>query len=220
MYTYAFLADVPPDLPEGIFGSLEIISAEGLAALVEPDLAPELLQENDKQLVQAVISHDRVIRELFEQTTVLPLRFGTYFKTQTGLVEHLQTHSAEYLMRLAGLKGKAEYALKLTPIAFVEPAIGEAVKGKDYFLAKKQIYQAQAAWQTEQQAELEALLAAIERQYSRWVRGDADQGVERIYVLGDRAIESEMVASLQSWQMEFAHWEISLGEPLPPYHFV
>jgi Gas vesicle synthesis protein GvpL/GvpF len=219
MYTYAFLADVPPDLPEGIFGSLQVISANGLAALVEPDLSPELLQENDKQLVQAVISHDRVIRELFEQTTVLPLRFGTYFKTQQGLVEHLQTHSAEYLMRLAGLQGKAEYMVKLTPIAFAEPTIGEEVKGKDYFLAKKQIYQDQAAWQTEQQAELETLMTSIERQYSRWVRGDADQGVERIYVLDDRQMEG-LSAAFQSWQMAFVHWEISLGEPLPPYHFV
>jgi Gas vesicle synthesis protein GvpL/GvpF len=217
MYTYAFLADVPSDLPEGIFGSLQIISADGLAALVEPNLAPELLQDNDKQLVQAVISHDRVIRELFEQTTVLPLRFGTYFKTQQGLVEHLQTHSAEYLMRLAGLQGKAEYTLKLTPIAFIEPIIGEAVKGKDYFLAKKQIYQDQTAWQTEQQAELEALITAIERLYPRWVRGDADQGMERIYLLGDRQMEG-LSESFQSWQ--FAHWEMSVGEPLPPYHFV
>jgi Gas vesicle synthesis protein GvpL/GvpF len=191
-----------------------------LAALVEPDLAPASLQQNDKQLVQAVLSHDRVIRELFEQTTVLPLRFGTYFKTQQGLIEHLQTNRSEYLTRLEELHGKAEYALKLTPIAFVEPAIDEAVKGKEYFLAKKQIYQAQAAWQTEQQAELEALIEAIAQQYAQWVRGDADQGVERIYLLSDRQLEAELLVNLQTWQGRSERWELALGEALPPYHFV
>jgi Gas vesicle synthesis protein GvpL/GvpF len=219
MYTYAFLADVPSELPEGILGSLQIVSADGLAALVEPDLAPESLQHNDKQLVQAVLSHDRVIRELFEQTTVLPLRFGTYFKTQQGLVEHLQTNSAEYLARLEELQDKAEYSLKLTPIAFVEPAIDEAVKGKDYFLAKKQIYQAQAAWQTEQKAELEGLIEAIAR-YSLWGRGDGEHGVERIYLLSDRQLEAELLEQVQIWQGRSERWELSLGEALPPYHFV
>jgi hypothetical protein len=218
MYTYAFLADIPSELPEGILGSLQVIAVEGLAALVEPNLAPGLLQENDKQLVQAVISHDRVIRELFEQTAVLPLRFGTYFKTQQGLVEHLQAHRSEYLQRLEGLQGKAEYSLKLTPIAFVEPAIGEDIKGKDYFLAKKQIYQHQATWQSEQKAELETLLETIAQHFPQWVKGEADQGVERIYLLSES--ESELLESFQNWQNQLPHWELVLGEALPPYHFV
>jgi len=219
MYTYAFLSTVPSQLPEGIFGSLQIISADGLAALVEPDLAAESLQENDQQLVQAVLSHDRVIRELFEQTTVLPLRFGTCFMSRQGLLEHLKANSAEYLIKLVGLQGKAEYALKLTPVAFPEAAIATEVKGKDYFLAKKKIYQAQAAWQVEQQGELKALFEAIAKHYL-WMRGEADNGIERIYLLGDRQSELSLSKLLKTWELQSAHWELILGEPLPPYHFV
>ena len=219
MYTYAFLSTIPSELPEGILSLLQIISVDGLAALVEPDLAPEALQENDQQLVRAVLSHDRIIRELFEQTTVLPLRFGTCFTSRQGLIEHLEANSAEYLIKLEKLQGKAEYALKLTPIAFPEAAIGSEVKGKDYFLAKKQIYQAQAAWQVEQQRELEALFEAIAQQHS-WVRGEVDNGIERIYLLGDRQSELWSPASLKTWQLHSAHWELVLGAPLPPYHFV
>lgn len=218
MYTYAFLSTVPSQLPEGFLGSLQIVSADGLAALVEPGLAPESLQDDARQLVEAAVSHDRVIRALFEQTTVLPLRFGTCFISRQGLVEYLQANSAEYLNKLATLQGKAEYALKLTPIAFPEAAIGTEVKGKDYFLAKKQIYQAQAAWQVEQQAELEALFEAA-RQYL-WTRGEADNGIERIYLLGDRRSSPLLSASLKTWQLQTAHWEVILEEPLPPYHFV
>jgi len=218
VYTYAFLATIPPRLPEGIFGSLQIITAKGLAALVEP-LAAESLQKTDQQLVQAVLSHDRVIRELFEQTTVLPLRFGTCFTSRQGLLEHLESNGEEYLIKLKELQGKAEYALKLAPIAFPEAAVGAEVKGKDYFLAKKKIYQAQAAWQLEQQTELETLFEAIAQQHS-WVRGEADQGVERVYLLGDRQSEQLLLQTFKTWQLHSAHWELTLGEPLPPYHFV
>ncbi|NJR38255.1 MAG: gas vesicle protein [Leptolyngbyaceae cyanobacterium CSU_1_4] len=219
MYTYAFLSTPPSTLPEGIFSSLQMVSIQGLAALVEPDLAAESLPETDQQLVQAVLSHDRVIRELFEQTTVLPLRFGTCFVSRQGLLEHLQAKRTEYLTKLEELEGKAEYALKLKSIAFPETEIGTDVKGKDYFLAKKQIYQAQAAWQLEQQTELEAWVEAIAQQYA-CVRGKADEGVERIYVLGDRQSAPLLPTSFKTWQLQSAPGEIGLGNPLPPYHFV
>ncbi len=219
MYTYAFLSSIPSKLPEGILGLLQIISVDGLAALVEPNLVVGSLQENDQQLVWAVLAHDRIIRELFEQTTVLPLRFGTCFTSHQSLLDHLQANSTEYLIKLEKLQGKAEYALKLTPIAFPEAAIGVDVKGKDYFLAKKQIYQAQAAWQLEQQRELEALFEAIAQQHS-WVRGEADSDIERVYLLGDRQSELWLPASFKTWQLQSAHWKLTLGEPLPPYHFV
>lgn len=219
MYTYAFLSTIPSQLPKGIFGLLQIISTDGLAALVEPDLATESLQKNDQQLVQAVLSHDRVIRELFEQTTVLPLRFGTCFTSRQSLLEHLQANSEEYLIKLEELQGKAEYTLKLTPIAFPEAAIGVEVKGKDYFLAKKQIYQAQSAWQLEQQRELAALFEAIAQQYL-WIQGETDNNIERIYLLGARQSELSLLEALKTWRLHSAHWEMMLGEPLPPYHFV
>jgi Gas vesicle synthesis protein GvpL/GvpF len=220
MYTYAFLSAIPPELPEGIAGSLQIICAEGLAALVEPDLAVESLHENDKQLVRAVMTHDRVIRELFEQTTVLPLRFGTCFVSRQGLLEHLESNSAAYLGKLSGLQGKAEYPLRLTPLLLPEPSIPSETKGKDYFLAKKQVYQAQHEWQTQQEQELGSLLEAIALRYPDWVRGEVDEGVERIYMLGDRQDERVLYEFLKAWQLRYTHWEISLGETLPPYHFV
>jgi hypothetical protein len=221
MYTYAFLpAHSGLDLPEGIAGSLQLVWTEGVAAIVEPDLAMEVLQDNDKQLVQAVMSHDRVIRELFEQTTVLPLRFGTCFVSRQGLIDHLESHGAAYLGKLNGLQGKAEYPLKLVPVPFVEPSIGADVKGKDYFLAKKQIYQTQTEWHLQQQAELEKLLEAIAQRYPDWGQGEPDQGVERVYILGDRQDERMLHEFIKTWQVAYPHWEISLGESLPPYHFV
>lgn len=223
MYTYAFLlnANRPLELPEGIWGSLELVSVADLAALVEPELSFESLQQSDRQLMQAVLSHDRVIQEVFQQTTVLPLRFGTYFISRQGLLDHLQSHQQEYLAKLKRLQGKAEYVLKLLPMPFVEPTIPSDLKGKDYFLAKKQLYQKQTEWQQQQQFELESLNSLISEHYPESTRKEASSNEpERIYLLIAQQQERQLQNHLQTWQKQFPCWELTLGETLPPYHFV
>lgn len=223
MYTYAFLlnSDTPLDLPEGIWGSLELVSIADLAALVEPELSIVSLQQSDRQLMQAVLSHDRVIQEVFQQTAVLPLRFGTYFISREGLLDHLQSHRREYVDKLTRLQGKAEYALKLLPLPLPETPIAPDLKGKDYFLAKKQLYQNQLDWQQQQQTELQSLISMISEYYPDAVRGgETNDGVERFYLLSSQQEESLLQEHLTLWQRQCPHWEVSLGEILPPYHFV
>jgi hypothetical protein len=224
MYTYAFLLHPkrPFDLPAGIKSKAQLVSMEDIAALVELDLDFETLQQSDETLMQAVLAHDRVLRELFQQVTVLPLRFGTRFVSHQGLLDHLKAHQAEYLAKLDWLKNKAEYLLKLSPVPPPpeEKTIAPDQKGRDYFLAKKQAYQAQLEWQQQQQSELEQLLQTIAPYYPHWVRGEASNGTERVYVLGDRIQERLLYEYAQRWQMQFCRWQLSVGDPLPPYHFV
>jgi hypothetical protein len=222
MYTYAFLprSEIPPKLPEGILGDLALVNGAYLSAVVEPELQAEQLQNSDERLMQAVWVHDRVIQELFRQTVVLPLRFGTYFVSREGLLEHLATRSSEYLQKLAKLQGKAEYVLKLTPVERSQPSIESELKGKDYFLAKKQRYQSQAEQQQQQQSELEQLMQAIAQHYPDAVRSEPKDGVERIYLLASFLASFTPHQSLPSWQSQCPHWQLSLGEALPPYHFV
>jgi hypothetical protein len=221
MYTYAFLPTPsdPLELPCGIVGSLELVETNQLSALVEPDLAFETLRVNDRQLLQAALDHDRIIRELFEQTVVLPLQFGNFIARE-DLIHHLQSRRDEYLEKLNRLHDRAEYTLKLVPLPLPEPEISSEVSGKAYFLAKKQHYQTQADQRQQQQQELEQLIAAIAQTYPNWVRGDAQDGIERLYILGDRQADSTLQQHIQTWQTQAAYWELSLGEALPPYHFV
>lgn len=221
MYIYAFLLNLarPLDLPEGIWGSLELVCLDQLAALVEPDLTADSLQ-HDRQLMQAVLSHDRVIQEVFQQTTVMPLRFGTYFVSRQGLMDHLQSHQVKYLEQLTYLEGKAEYVLKIVPAPFPEPSAVPETTGKAYFLAKKQLYQAQANWQQQQQVELQALISRVSEYCPHRVRGEAIEGIERIYLLSSQPEAQALADSLQKRQLQFCDWELSLEQPLPPYHFV
>jgi hypothetical protein len=221
MYTYAFLpSDIPHlILPDGISGSLWLISTAHLSALVEPKLDFEALQQSDNQLMQAVLAHDRVIRDVFRQTEILPLRFGTQFVSEAGIVEHLQLHSSEYLEKLAHLTGKAEYTLKFTPVEQYEPSISSDAKGKDYFLAKKQRYQTQLEQQQARVDEFERVKQAITHLYP-YVISTPQNGIERIHLLVSRQDEPLLSQHVQTWQLECLHWELIPGEALPPYHFV
>lgn len=222
MYIYAFIPESAAllELPAGIAGSLQAVCDSGIGALVEPELDVEVLQSSDEQLMRAVLHHDQVIREAFEQTVLLPLRFGTYFVSGEKLLEHLQIHAAEYLDKLAELSSKAEYTLKLTPAELTTAPESEDTSGKGYFLAKKQQFQRQLEQQQQQQSELEALQQAIATFYLDTHLDTPRDGIERIHLLVKRTDEPALTEHLNQWIALCPHWQLSLGEALPPYHFV
>ncbi|NEQ24964.1 MAG: gas vesicle protein, partial [Microcoleus sp. SIO2G3] len=222
MYAYTFLADSARSsliLPPGLVGNLAIVQATEIIAIVEPELDLEMIQGSDEQLMRAVLNHDRVIRELFEQTTLLPLRFGTYFVSEAGLVEHLQSHQLAYVDQLKLLTGKAEYSLKCLPKPSAEPVVSLDLEGS-YFLAQKQRYQQQTQQQQMQHVQLQSLQSAIAQTYPVVTGEPQDDGLERLYLLVDRSLEAQLQQQYQQWQSQSSLWQLSLGTALPPYHFV
>jgi len=222
MYTYAFCKTplAPLTLPQGIAALVQPVEAGQLSALVEPDIALETLQQDDRLLVQAVLAHDRVIRSLFLQTTILPLRFGTSFSSLEGLLTHLHTQQQRYLDQLTQLEGKAEYTLKLTPVELPELTIASDVKGKDYFLAKKQQYQTQLLHQKQQQEAFKQIEQAVAQTYPHSRFDDAQAGGKTFYLLIARDREHQLCQSIRRLQAQSSAWQLTLGEALPPYRFV
>ncbi len=227
MYTYAFFKTPAAELtlPPGIAGDVQVVGNDQIAALVESALNLELIQQDDTRLVQAVLTHDRIICELFWQTSILPLRFGTWFVSLDSLLAHLDTHQAAYLEKLTQFEGKAEYTLKLVPQELNEVPIAPELKGKAYFVAKKELYATQAAQQTQQALELEQLFSLIGETYPQHCRNAIPPDRHptdspKIYLLIDRHQEGELYHHLQEWQNRSPLWELILSEALPPYHFV
>jgi Gas vesicle synthesis protein GvpL/GvpF len=227
MYTYAFFKtpEVELTLPPGIAGDVQVVGNAQISALVESALNLELVQQDDTRLVQAVLTHDRIICDLFWQTPILPLRFGTWFVSLDSLLTHLATNQVTYLEKLTQFTGKAEYTLKIVPRELAETPTAAEFKGKAYFLAKKQLYEAQVAQQAQQATELEQLQFLIGQTYPQHCRHAASPDapktdVEKIYLLIDRRHEGELYDHLQQWQNRTPLWELILGEALPPYHFV
>jgi len=236
MYTYAFLKlpSNPLDLPQGIVQSVQLVSNTQLAAIVEPALSLDTIQQDNTLLLQAVLAHDRVIRELFRQTTILPLRFGTCFTSLSGLLTHLESHEQTYLCTLARITNKIEYTLKLMPRAQPDMPIDAQLKGKDYFLAKKRNFQAQLEQQQQGQTEFDSLLQNIKATQSTGTihqvcyadsaestQSIASQdGTMKIYLLSDRSHQATICQQFSAWQRQCPNWELTLEDGLPPYHFL
>ncbi|GAB1543249.1 GvpL/GvpF family gas vesicle protein [Scytonema sp. NUACC21] len=221
LYVYAFLKTPTADLklPIGIGNSVILINKSGLSALVEPDISLESLQNNDESLIKAVLSHDRVICEVFRQTTVLPLRFGTSFASQDNLLTYLESHAEKYLEKLNQINGKSEYILKFTPRTLDETTTPTPSGGRQYFLAKKQRYQTQQNFYVTQTTEWENIVQTIGQIYESKIVQQEDKE-PRIYLLVRSQDEPLLTEQFLAWQEACPSWELQLGEPLPPYHFI
>ncbi|MFB2920454.1 MULTISPECIES: GvpL/GvpF family gas vesicle protein [Aerosakkonema] len=222
LYTYGFLATPTAslELPVGISDRVILISSAGVSSVVEADVFVEALQNDDRQLIEAVLSHDRVIGELFRQTTVLPLRFGISFVSKENLLNHLESHAEEYLEKLRQLNGKAECILKFIPRTPEEQKISTEGGGKQYFLAKKQLYKAQQEFYATQTAEWEKAVEIITAIYKSAIAVPQEGEEARIYILIDRQDQPLLAEQFLAWQQACPRWQLILGEPLAPYHFI
>lgn len=223
VYAFAFLRcpEAPLNLPLGINTSVDITCVGDLAALTESGISIDSLQNDDNRLMQAILAHDRVLRAIFEQTVILPLRFGTCFVSGDRLVEHLQSHTSDYLASLDSLRGKAEYMLKAIPIELEEDETTSSEKrGKAYLLEKKKRYQAQSAYQQKQHDEFDDLLQLVTQEYRCTFSDTQDSEIKKINILHDRQEESTLLKTYHQWRERYKAWELHLSEALPPYHFI
>lgn len=223
MYAYAFLRtpEEPLELPVGMGGDrLLLISTSGISALVEPGISVKAWENDDEKLIQAIVSHDRVLCELFTKTTVLPLRFGISFASEKSLLNYLESRGVEYLEKLRQLEGKAEYTIKFLPKTFEEPKTPAKGKGKEYFLAKKQRYQSQQNFLETQASQWEKIAAEIRELHpSAIVVNSEGEELRKVHLLLSLQEEALVAEQFLTWQEICSHWELQLGSPLPPYHF-
>ncbi|MBH8572093.1 GvpL/GvpF family gas vesicle protein [Nostocaceae cyanobacterium CENA369] len=222
IYAYALLVPIasPLVLPVGMERNTELVYSSGLAAIVEPEISLEALQASDEHLLQAVLNHDRVIRELFQQTPLLPLRFGSGFTSQEKLLNHLEEQQEQYLETLTQLRDKVEYTLKATPRDLLDESDTIDTRGKAYLLAKKQRYQTQQAFQAQQCEQWELLHQLILKTYTNVICETQKPDVRQIHFLAQRNDSTLSTQQFSLWQIQCSHWQLVLSEPLPPYHFL
>lgn len=105
LHTYALLKTPanPLVLPSGIAGEVQIFSSDRLSTIIEPEVSVESFEHDSDRLMQAVLAHDRVICQVFQQTSVLTLRFGTCFASTASLENHLKARDRQYLEKLEKL---------------------------------------------------------------------------------------------------------------------
>ena len=66
----------------GIAGDLSWRESGELAAIVESGFPAQACANSEAALIEAIVSHDRVLLSVFASQTILPLRFGTEFASE------------------------------------------------------------------------------------------------------------------------------------------
>lgn len=113
-------------------------------------------QEDLSWIKEKAEQHERVIRQAMRKNrafiTVIPMKFGTIFKTKDRLEASLQKHYAKFKKILERLKGKQEWGVKMyidrkvfaSEIKKISPEIQKKIKeavslpeGEAYFLQKE-----------------------------------------------------------------------------------
>jgi len=229
IYTFAILlAPAPSELPLGITGKpIQYLQCDRLIAAIEPDIDIEALKLLPEQsLMQVIVHHDHLICELFNQHTLLPLRFGTAFVSIAALETYLQTESERLLASLQRLDGYAEFLITGSAIAPKAEAATN-LKGKDYLLAKRSQYLQQEQWRSQLQQEVldyrqtitDHLIPDLYKPEFQHVETQGSEDV-RVYALLPRSQVEFLQKSLRSWEEKHSHWQIAWSQPLPPYHFL
>ncbi len=207
------------EMPTGIEGEVTWVTVGELVALVEPNLDLEAIQADNSRLLAAVLSHDRVLCHLFQQVPLLPLRFGTQLASPAQLQGYLSQQQDAYQAKLIALADQAEYQIKLTPADPTPPPLPEGLKGRDYFLAKKQRLQDLTQAQQQQQDEGQCLLEAMVATYASAVVDHATPAT-KVYLLVPRSQADALFQAVAQWQAQASHWQVQVSDALPPYHFV
>ena len=221
VYAFLYLPESCLALPKGMEKEVELISYQNIAAVAEANVSIETIQETEEKLIQAVLTHDQVVRKIFQQTSILPLRFGNSFAMAKDIINHLQNNQQQYLRILTQLEQKAGYTLTFTPVSYPSTLEISEVRGKAYLLAKKQHFQQQQAFQTKQCQQWDNIRQLILKDYPKAVFKDStEKGVRQVHLLANRDSEAIITQQLQTWQTECSYWQITLSEQLPPYHFV
>lgn len=70
---------------------------------------------------RSIVEHGQVIARVFENRTVLPMRFGTFFRSEKQVIDLVRENRHDLLEAFCRLRGKAEMRVKLL-LGFGVPA--------------------------------------------------------------------------------------------------
>ncbi len=93
----------------GINGATVYCVAQGPIAVLVSDIAEKRIRPERKNLV----AHHAVVKRLMEQTTVLPMAFGTIADSPKAVLSILKQNSDTFVEQLDGVRGKVEMGLRV-----------------------------------------------------------------------------------------------------------
>jgi hypothetical protein len=213
---------VPMESVHGVSGNqVFLYPASDLAIIVSEHNPAETLSQ------KAGVDHARVIADCFQQSTVLPFRFGTIFNDDESLRKSIRSNQRQFLSNIDKLRGKTEMHLKI----FVDDCCG------------RELVRSHAAVETVGRGYLTNLRETAARQRERQTRARAVSfQMHRLFMPLDEEVSCRLTESgkmvldiahlierkhVERYQNKFAstsammrECQMQISGPWPPYHFV
>ncbi len=242
------------DAPDAIEpdATLQLIAVDKLAAAAsvvplsdysEDAIAARL--SDPAWVAPRAMRHEKILEHFAERASIVPLRFGTIYLKDDGVLQMLNERQAELLDIIERLRGKEEWGVNifcdraklLEAITTLSPALREMSEraaassaGQAYLLRKK--IEAQRADET--RAEIRRVIADIERELSALSDGATRlrvrqaEGAEHgdlsaklaFLVKRERFEDFRAGAEKLAEEREAAGFRLELTGPWPAYNFV
>lgn len=100
---------------------IQVISEKDIAAIAsqvpleefEEEAFKTRIENDPKWLEEKVMQHNEIVSQIAAQTTVIPMKFGTVFKTEDAIKTMLKEKDRFFQEILLNLKGKDEWGVKV-----------------------------------------------------------------------------------------------------------
>ena len=211
---------VPLEAHRGVLGNQIFLYPASDFAVVVSEHTPE-----DKLEQKSAVDHARVIAACFEQSTVLPFRFGTVFSSDDVLRRTVRSNQRQFNANVERLRGKSEMHLKVV----LEDGgpnspkyASKASAGKEYLSRLRET----ATLQRDRQTKAKAVFMQMHRMFSPLEeeiacrRTDKGQMMLDIAHLIKRGNEARYQNKYSTASQSLRDCQMMLSGPWPPYHFV
>ena len=212
---------IPMESVLGVSGNqVFVYPACDLAVIVSEHNAQEPLNQ------RSGVDHARVIADCFQQSTVLPFRFGTVFNDDESLRKSIRSNQRQFLGNIEKLRGKTEMHLKV----FVDDCASHAAdkhapveaQGREYFTSLRENAGRQRERQTRARAvsfQMHRLFMPLDEEVSCRLTESGKMMLDIAHLIDRKCVE-RYLNKFSTTSALMRQYQMQLSGPWPPYHFV
>jgi hypothetical protein len=207
-----------------------VVGVSGNQVFLYPasDLAVIVSEHDPKDALtqQSGVDHARVIADCFQQSTVLPFRFGSVFSNDEALRKSIRSNQRQFLGNIDKLRGKAEMHLKI----FVDDCCSKEIEhhlttdkvGREYLTNLRESATRTRERQTRARAvsfQMHRLFLPLDEEVTCRLTENGKMVLDIAHLIDRKCVERyQNKFATTSAALRDCHMQVS--GPWPPYHFV
>lgn len=217
LYALASARGLTSPAQPGLDGApVRVVDHVGLSAVVSERGGSALVADTD-----SMWAHERVVEEVMDATTVLPVRFGTQFRTEAELRQTLERSGEALVAALARLAGKVELGVRALWPAEPDPGQPRPDSGRGYMMARLEAMRRGA----DRRQRAAAVASALHDPLARLAHDSTRRVLvtDRLVLSGAYLVSKDRIGEFRDVvaELEAAHPELEVfcTGPWPPYSF-